>query len=229
MADNNLTNIQAYQKKWHFNIGLVIFGVIFVYLTVTILMYLTENHISAYEVREGSILRDNAYTGFILRDETVVQAESEGYVSYFANEGSKVGAKTRVYTLSDRELEFEDSSGEEAEKLSPEEQSAVLARIQSFSEGFREEQFQDVYTLRNHVMSILKSRSNKNRQAQLDMMVQQGGEGLQIYPAASDGIIVYSTDGYESATIDDVTEKLFTKNDYGLLSVFTSQSVQEML
>ena len=68
MADNNLTNIQAYQKKWHFNIGLVIFGVIFVYLTVTILMYLTENHVSAYEVREGSILRDNAYTGFILRD-----------------------------------------------------------------------------------------------------------------------------------------------------------------
>ena len=58
MADNNLTNIQAYQKKWHFNIGLVIFGVIFVYLTVTILMYLTENHISAYEVREGSILYD---------------------------------------------------------------------------------------------------------------------------------------------------------------------------
>lgn len=226
MADNNLTNIQAYQKKWHFNIGLVIFGVIFVYLTVTILMYLTENHVSAYEVREGSILRDNAYTGFILRDETVVQAESEGYVSYFANEGSKVGAKTRVYTLSDRELEFEDSSGEEAEKLSPEEQSAVLARIQSFSEGFREEQFQDVYTLRNHVMSILKSRSNKNRQAQLDMMVQQGGEGLQIYPAASDGIIVYSTDGYESATIDDVTEKLFTKNDYEKKSLKNNEKVK---
>ena len=226
MADNNLTNIQAYQKKWHFNIGLVIFGVIFVYLTVTILMYLTENHVSAYEVREGSILRDNAYTGFILRDETVVQAESEGYVSYFANEGSKVGAKTRVYTLSDRELEFEDSSGEEAEKLSSEEQSAVLARIQSFSEGYREEQFQDVYTLKNHVLSILESRSNKNRQAQLDMMAQQGGEGLQIYPAASDGIIVYSTDGYESATIDDVTEKLFTKSDYEKKSLKNNEKVK---
>ena len=89
MADNNLTNIQAYQKKWHFNIGLVIFGVIFVYLTVTILMYLTENHVSAYEVREGSILRDNAYTGFILRNETIVQAEANGYVSYFAK-GQKI-------------------------------------------------------------------------------------------------------------------------------------------
>ena len=52
MTDNNPTSIQAYQKKWHMNIGVVIFGIIFVYLAVTVLMYLTENHISAYEVRE---------------------------------------------------------------------------------------------------------------------------------------------------------------------------------
>ena len=84
------------------NIGVVIFGIIFVYLAVTVLMYLTENHISAYEVREGSILRDNAYTGFILRDEVVVPAEADGYVNYYAHGGSKAGAKTEVYTLSNR-------------------------------------------------------------------------------------------------------------------------------
>lgn len=226
MAGNNLTNIQAYQKKWHFNIGLVIFGVIFIYLSVTILMYLTENHVSAYEVREASILRDNAYTGFILRDETVVQAEADGYVSYFANEGSKVGAKTRVYTLSDEELKFESSSDEESGKLSSEEQAAVLTRIQSFSEGFREEQFQDVYTLKNNIMNILESRSNENRQAQLDIMAQQSGESLQIYTAVSDGIIVYSTDGYESTTIDDITEDIFAKNDYEKRSLKSNEKVK---
>ena len=51
---------------------------------------------------EGSILKDTAYTGLIIRDETVVNAEADGYVNYFAPEGSKVGAKTRVYTLSDK-------------------------------------------------------------------------------------------------------------------------------
>ena len=189
-------------------------------------MYLTENHVSAYEVREGSILRDNAYTGFILRDETVVQAEADGYVSYFANEGSKVGAKTRVYTLSDDELKFESSSDEESGKLSSEEQAAVLTRIQSFSEGFREEQFQDVYTLKNNIMNILESRSNENRQAQLDIMAQQSGESLQIYTAVSDGIIVYSTDGYESTTIDDITEDIFAKNDYEKRSLKSNEKVK---
>ena len=214
MTDNNPTSIQAYQKKWHMNIGVVIFGIIFVYLAVTVLMYLTENHISAYEVREGSILRDNAYTGFILRDEVVVPAEADGYVNYYALGGSKAGAKTKVYTLSNRELEFADTSSEEASKLSAEEQAALLVKIQAFSENFKEGQFQDVYTLKEYVASVMDSRSSQNRQAQLDAMAGQEGSGLQIYSAASDGIIVYSTDGYEDITVDELTEDVFARNDY---------------
>ena len=196
------------------NIGVVIFGIIFVYLAVTVLMYLTENHISAYEVREGSILRDNAYTGFILRDEVVVPAEADGYVNYYALGGSKAGAKTKVYTLSNRELEFADTSSEEASKLSAEEQAALLVKIQAFSENFKEGQFQDVYTLKEYVASVMDSRSSQNRQAQLDAVVGQEGSGLQIYSAASDGIIVYSTDGYEDITVDKLTEDVFARNDY---------------
>ena len=226
MAENKPTNIQAYQKKWHFNIGLVIFGVIFIYLAVTILMYLTGNHVSAYEVREGSILRDNAYSGFVLRDETVIQADADGYVSYFANEGSKVGAKTRVYTLSDKELEFNDSSEEEAKKLSSDEQTAILTRIQSFSEGFREEQFGDVYMLKNNIMSVLESRTNENRQAQLDAMAEQNSSGLQIFSAASDGIIIYSIDGYEDTTIEDITEDIFAKNEYEKKSLKNNEKIE---
>ena len=214
MTDNNPTSIQAYQKKWHMNIGVVIFGIIFVYLAVTVLMYLTENHISAYEVREGSILRDNAYTGFILRNEVVVPAEADGYVNYYALGGSKAGAKTKVYTLSNRELEFADTSSEEASKLSAEEQAALLVKIQAFSENFKEGQFQDVYTLKEYVASVMDSRSSQNRQAQLDAMAGQEGSGLQIYSAASDGIIVYSTDGYEDITVDKLTEDVFARNDY---------------
>ena len=55
MADKKLTNIEVYRKRWNFNIGILIFGVIFIYLVVTILMYLTGNHVSIYEVREGPI------------------------------------------------------------------------------------------------------------------------------------------------------------------------------
>ncbi|MGE9941272.1 HlyD family efflux transporter periplasmic adaptor subunit [Bariatricus sp. SGI.161] len=214
MAGNKLTNIQVYRKKWNINIGVIIFGAVFIYLVVTVLLYLTGNHVTAYEVREGSILKDNAYTGFIVRDETIVQAESDGYINYFALEGSKVGAKTRVYTLSDKKLELTSNTDEESLELTSEEQNSILMKTQSFSENFREEQFSDVYTLKNNITNVLESKSNQSRQAQLDAMVAAGNNDLQIYTAVSDGIILYSTDGYENITTDQVTEDDISKTNY---------------
>ena len=214
MAGNKLTNIQVYRKKWNINIGVIIFGAEFIYLVVTVLLYLTGNHVTAYEVREGSILKDNAYTGFIVRDETIVQAESDGYINYFALEGSKVGAKTRVYTLSDKKLELTSNTNEESLELTSEEQNSILMKTQSFSENFREEQFSDVYTLKNNITNVLESKSNQSRQAQLDAMVAEGNNDLQIYTAVSDGIILYSTDGYENITTDQVTEDDISKANY---------------
>ena len=214
MAGNKLTNIQVYRKKWNINIGVIIFGAVFIYLVVTVLLYLTGNHVTAYEVIEGSILKDNAYTGFIVRDETIVQAESDGYINYFALEGSKVGAKTRVYTLSDKKLELTSNTDEESLELTSEEQNSILMKTQSFSENFREEQFSDVYTLKNNITNVLESKSNQSRQAQLDAMVAAGNNDLQIYTAVSDGIILYSTDGYENITTDQVTEDDISKANY---------------
>ena len=214
MAGNKLTNIQVYRKKWNINIGVIIFGAVFIYLVVTVLLYLTGNHVTAYEVREGSILKDNAYTGFIVRDETIVQAESDGYINYFALEGSKVGAKTRVYTLSDKKLELTSNTDEESLELTSEEQNSILMKTQSFSENFREEQFSDVYILKNNITNVLESKSNQSRQAQLDAMVAAGNNDLQIYTAVSDRIILYSTDGYENITTDQVTEDDISKANY---------------
>ena len=39
MSDNKLTNIQVYRKKWNINIGVIIFGVIFIYLVITVDVY----------------------------------------------------------------------------------------------------------------------------------------------------------------------------------------------
>ena len=86
MAVNKTTNLKAYKRKWHVNVGLITFGAIFIYLAVTVIMYLTNPKVSIYEVREGSILRDTAYTGVIIREEKVVKSEKSGYVNLLAPE-----------------------------------------------------------------------------------------------------------------------------------------------
>lgn len=206
--------VTVFRKRWNINIGVVIFGVVFIYLAVTVLLYLTGPHISAYEVREGSILKDNAYTGFIVRSETVVSAAEDGYVNYFAPEGSKAGAKTSVYSLSKEKLDFTDTESERKEELSAEERDAVLVKTQDFTENFHPVQFHDVYTLKDNIGAILEKTSNQSRQEQLSAMLSAGAEGLTVFQAGTPGIVIYGTDGYEGITLSDVTREMIEKQNY---------------
>lgn len=226
MADNNLTNIQTYRKRPHFNIGILIFGVILIYLVVTVFTYLTSKHVSVYEVREGSILRDTAYTGLVLRKELVVAAEAAGYVNYFSPEGSKVGARTDVYTLSGGKLNFSETGADGQAELSADEQNALLLKVQSFSENFDDAQFRDVYTLKDNINNVLESKSSRSRQAQLEEMLAKNQNGLQVYKAASDGIIMYSLDGFENTEVTDVTEKMLSKENYKTETMANNTSVK---
>lgn len=222
MANNKTTDFKKYKRKWHINIGLIIFGAIFIYLIITVLLYLTNPKVTIYEVREGSILRDTAYTGFIVREEKIIKTKKSGYVNYLTPETGKVGAKTRVYAISDEELKFQENK-EETDTLTAEEQSILFVKTQNFSENYNDGQFSDVYTLKTDITSALESKSSMNKQSQIQQMNKQMGDALTIYRAADDGVIVYSTDGYENITIDKITEDILNKKNYKKKS-FTDNS-----
>ena len=137
MADNKMTNIAVYRKKTHINVGIIIFGAVFIYLFATVLMYLTNKHVSAYEVREGSIVKDNTYTGFVIREESTITADRDGYVNYFAPEESKVGARTSVYTSSAKKLNLNNSTSTETNELSSEEERGDACKDSEFQREFQ--------------------------------------------------------------------------------------------
>lgn len=229
MTGNEINNIQVYRKKWNINIGVIIFGVIFVYLVVTVLMYATAKHVSSYEVREGSILKDTSYTGLVLREETVIGAEADGYINYFAPEGSKVGRKTNVYSISSEKLDFsgqENTEESEDSGLTSEERDSIIQKAQSFSENFQNSKYEDTYTFKDSVENILSSSTAQSRQAQLSAMLQSGQEGLTTYAASDDGIIVYSVDGYEDLAMDQVTADMISRADYQKTELFNNTKVK---
>lgn len=221
MADKNLTNIQIYQRKTKYNIGVILFGIIFIYLVITILAYVTNKKVSIYEVREGSILKDNAYTGLVLRDEQIVKADSDGYVNYFVTEGSKVGSKTNVYSISQNKLGLDDqdaSTGTEddsaSSELTAEEQASIIQKAHSFTESFRSQQYNDVYNFKNTITDVVLTNTAQSRQARLQALVDAGTSGITVHTADSDGVVVYTIDGYESLTKDDVTTDILEKKNY---------------
>ena len=213
---NKSVSIKKYKNKRELNIGLFLFAVVFIYLIVTVLMYITGDNISVYEVRKGNIVKDNSYTGLMIRQETAVTAETGGYISYYQNENSKIKAGSNVYALSSEPLDTSGETGESgtAVSLNQEVQSGIVLSIQNFNEAYDSEDFSSVYSLKNDIANYLQNAFSVTRTEHLDSVIAASGQEVSSCRSAGDGIIAYSVDGCESLTADTFTEENFDRSNY---------------
>lgn len=209
-------NIKKYKKKKELNLGIFLFAIVFIYLVVTVILYLTGNKISVYEVREGSIVRDNSYTGLIIREESAVTAESGGYVSYYQNENSKVKAGTNIYALSEKPLNTEEntSESEESASVSQSTLSNIILQVQNFNENYDSGDFSSVYSLKNGISSSLQDTYSETRMEHLDAVIAASGQEVSSYTTAQDGIVAFTVDGYETLTKDTFQAEHFDATEY---------------
>ena len=77
-------NIIKFHKQIQINIGLVIFGIIVLYVIFHIFSYLTSDSITVYEVTEGTIAKDTSYRALAIRQEEVMNAPTSGDIFYYA-------------------------------------------------------------------------------------------------------------------------------------------------
>lgn len=58
------------EKKFDFqlNIGFIVFAIIFVYLTITVIVNLMKENISVCRVEEGQIVNSASFTGVCVRE-----------------------------------------------------------------------------------------------------------------------------------------------------------------
>lgn len=216
MSENReIISIQKFKRKGSWNIGLILFGVIFFYLVITVLMYLTKDRISSYEVREGSILKDTAFTGMALREETVVRADKDGYVNYFTEAGRKMAVNEKVYVLSPNELKETESREKNDEvALSSEDWNSLLLKAQGFNENFRPQDFKTARILKDETTALLQSNTNQSKVIQLNTLLESGNGGIEVYKSKDDGIIEYTMDGYEELKAGEITDAQFARQDY---------------
>ena len=211
---NKITKIQGHKKKWEMNIGILIFLIILIYLIITVLMYTTSKQISAYEVRKGSIVKDNSYTGFIIREEQVITAQATGYVSFFQNENEKIKSGSNVYAVSSEKLDTNSSADDVSTIVNDELQQNMLRRTQNFHENFTSNKFSAVYSFKSDIQTVLQNATKQSKNTRLGEIISQSGKDVSVYQSARDGIIVMTFDGYEDATEDILSPEIFERSDY---------------
>lgn len=220
-------SIKKYKTKRELNIGIFLFAVVFIYLVVTVIAYLAGDNISVYEVREGSIVNDNSYTGLIIRQEETVAAEAGGYVNYYQNPNSKVKSGSNIYALSSQKLDVSEDSGSDtgSSSLNSEVQAGIVTDMQNFSENFDSQDFSTVYSLKNEITGALQSALSESKTDHLDAAIEASGQEVTTYTAARDGVVALSVDGMESLTKDDFTEADFDRSSYESTSLTDQMQV----
>lgn len=211
---NNSISINKYKRKREMNVGIFIFAIVFIYLIVTIIMYASSKKISVYEVREGSILKDNSYTGLAIREETVIDAERTGYINYFQNERSKIKAGMNIYAITSGRLSYDSDTQTEEIALSSKEMNSLAVKTQNFNENFNPQKFSSVYALKNDISNTLLDASNQTKTAQMDAVIALNGGKADVYASQRDGIMVLDFDGYESLDVDTFQKSDFDQSKY---------------
>ncbi len=225
---NKSISIKKYKNKRELNIGIFLFAVVFIYLAVTVIMYLTGDNISVYEVREGSIVNDNSYTGLVIRQEEAIAAETGGYVSYYQNENSKVKSGSNIYVLSARKLDTGTASSDSetsSSALNTEVQAGIVSDMQNFSENFDPQDFSTVYSLKSEVTETLQNALSESKTDHLAAVIEASGQDVTTYKANRDGIVSLSVDGLESLTKDTFTEENFDRSNYESTSLSDQMKV----
>lgn len=205
--------VVSVRSKRPINIDLVFFGAVAVYICVICYMGMSSEHIAGYEVNAGVLAVDHTYTGFAVRQETVYQADTSGYVSYYAREGERVSASSLVYTIDEKgEINELIKQNTEAVDLTDENFSIIRGNIRSYINEFDDMEFAEAYDFQTSMQSSVMDLVNQNM---LDSL-ESAGESSMFTKVYSDGIgiLQYYTDGYEDVTVESMTEDMLDKSLY---------------
>lgn len=227
MAKNN--NLVKYKNSGNFNIGVVVFFIIIIYVIFNIFSYLTKTHIAEYQVQQGTIASNNIYQGIIIRDETIEYAAYNGYINYYIKNASKVSVNDVIYSIdTDGSISKEIStSGINGEMISNEGLSEISQELNTFIKDYDSNQFSECYTFYNNLNTEITQSHNVNALADLSDKVHQAETNQTFFQLTSsqDGIIIYEIDGFENYTIEDITSSDINYTGYTSTHLFENKKV----
>ncbi len=204
------------------NIGTIIFGAIFVYIVITVLLYLTASHVASYQVISGPLSKNQTYTALAVRSEQVVTAETGGYVTYYTADDAKVRKNGVVYGIGQERITADTSA------LDEESMRSISNDIAHRASNFTSNDFHSIYSYKYELTGSIVSNTLLNSLPILTEGVSGTPAtlaGQTIYGSPTDGIVVYSTDGLENVSEADLSPDLFHTKSYDRTSLKTSEKI----
>ncbi len=213
---DNTSNIIKKNNLPGINVGNIIFLIIFLYIVFSVYSYASRDQVRYYEVLEGSIVRQEQYTGIAIREETAVDATSSGYIHYYIQEGKRVAVGSDVYTVDETgalETYLKDHP-ELTEEMSKEQINDIRYRLSQFSQSFKNNDYSALYDTKFSIDATALEYSSISNAQDLNEVLNQLGINYVKVTSEKAGVVSYAVDGYEDITPDAVTRDIFTMSGY---------------
>jgi len=222
--------IIKYPKQYHFSIGFIVIGVMFIYMMYHVFTYITADNTTIYEVSQGSISSNLEYNALAIREEQIVYADNSGDILYLAENLGQVGTKSQVYALDttgDILSSIKDSNGTTEITLDEDDYSKLQSIVSNYTLNFDNNEFIKTYSFKNELESqvaqLYTVSAMESMGDSLTTAIEAGS--FTIYNSQIPGLVVYSIDGFEGLTVDTFDSNSFDSSAYSVTNLKAQESV----
>ena len=219
------------RKKSRWNIGTIVFLVLLVYVIINVLIFVGKEKLTVYKVTEDKISTTYSLTGIAIRNEKLLQAEDDGYITYYTEEGKRVKKSGTLYVLDKNgkvQKEFANQVEEMKGKGDIQENSRVKNRLSEFKSIYEDKDFEDVYDLKYDLKNAVLGINEKSLKKVLEQVKEQVGDAaFSTRKSTISGIASFYSDSFDDKKASQIKASDFERENYRVTKLNSTDKVKK--
>ena len=219
------------KRRIRWNIGMIVFLVIFIYVMINIVSFFIKKKLTVYRVTKDEMTTTFSFTGIALRDEKLLKASQNGYITYYVEEGKRVRKSGTLYIL-DKDGKVQETFADQAEALRGKgetlDDEEIQKKVTEFQFIYSDGSFSDVYDLKYDLKNTILNLNEDSMKEVIDAVSKKLGEdAFHTETSPASGAAAFYSDSFDGKTADDITVADFDQENYRAVRYNSSDQVKK--
>ena len=219
------------KRRIRWNIGMIVFLVIFIYVMINIVSFFIKKKLTVYRVTKDEMTTTFSFTGIALRDEKLLKASQNGYITYYVEEGKRVRKSGTLYIL-DKDGKVQETFADQAEALRGKgetlDDEEIQKKVTEFQSIYSDGSFSDVYDLKYDLKNTILNLNEDSMKEVIDAVSKKLGEdAFHTETSPASGAPAFYSDSFDGKTADDITDADFDQENYRAVRYNSSDQVKK--
>ena len=219
------------RKKSRWNIGTIVFLVLLIYVLINVLIFVGKEKLTVYKVTEDKISSTYSLTGIALRNEKLLKAEDDGYITYYTEEGKRVKKSGMLYVLDKNgkvQKEFANQVEEMKGRGDIQENTRIKSRLSEFKSIYSDKDFEDVYDLKYDLKNAVLGINEKSLKKVMEQVKEQVGDAsFSTRRSSISGIASFYSDSFDGREAGQIKASDFERENYRVTKLNSTDKVKK--